>query len=491
MFNKIITASQMKLADAFTMQSEPISSIDLMERASHAFVDAILHSISIDQTKEIAIFCGSGNNGGDGFAVTRILQERGYNVNAYLVQFRTDLSQDCQKNFNRLTNVEVIDGTKDFPSLEGTDIIIDAIFGYGFKGKTRGWVADLIQHINELDKLVYAIDTPSGLESDGIGKGQVIKAKETYCFQRPKLAFFLPENGEFIGDWKSVNIGLNEQYIQEIDSKLFMLNDHVKTLVQPRQRQSHKGTYGHVLIIAGAYGKIGASVLATKGALRTGAGLVTTLTPRCGYQILQSTVPEAMCITDENEKIIATPIDTSRFSVVGIGPGIGVEKETKKVLKNILKQHRPTVIDADALNLISSDEKLLKLLHPNCVLTPHIKEFDRIVGQSKTSLERFEKQRKFVEEHECVVVLKDAYTSIISPITGNQYFNTSGCSGMATGGSGDVLTGMITGLLAQGYSPIDAALIGVYYHGVAGQAAAEIRGENGMIASDILDFIRL
>ncbi len=489
MFNKIITAEQMKMADVFTIKNEPIASIDLMERASRAFVEAISHSIHPEQ--RIAIFCGVGNNGGDGFAIARILQERGFQVETYLVQFKADLSPDCEANFNRLTGVEVIGGSSEFPALETADVIIDAIFGYGFKGKTRGWVADLIKHINTYEKKVFSVDTPSGLESGGIAKGQIIRATTTISFQRPKLAFFLPENGEYIGNWQTVDIGLDENIIQQMDSKQLLLNAHVKTLLQPRLRQSHKGTYGHALIIAGSYGKMGAAVLSTKAALRSGAGLVSAYVPKCGYTILQISAPEAMCIADENETMLTTPINTARFSVIGIGPGIGKDKLTKKVLKDILKQHRPTVIDADALSLISEDKKLQQLLHPMCVLTPHIKEFDRLVGPSKNSLERFEKQRNFIEAHECVVVLKDAFTSVISPITGNQYFNTSGSSGMATGGTGDVLTGIITGLLSQGYSPIDASLIGVYYHGIAGEAAAETRGENSMIAGDLLEFIKL
>lgn len=489
MFPKLISATQMKEADAYTIEHLPIESIDLMEKASHAFVDAILHRLSKDMN--IAIFCGVGNNGGDGLAVSRLLQDKGFNVSTYLVRFKEELSPDCNINFKRLNNVEIIDGRKEFNDLSNTHVIIDAIFGYGFKGKVLGWVAKLIQHINKFSKTVYAVDMPSGLESESICKGTAINATRTISFQRPKLSFFFPENGPFVGRWQSVDIGLIESNIQEKVGKEYLLNNHVETLLNPRQRQSHKGTYGHALMITGSYGKMGAAVLSTKAALRTGAGLVTSYVPKCGYTIMQSTVPEAMCLTDEAEQIISTPIDASRFSVIGIGPGIGTNRLTKKVLKDILKQHRPTVIDADALNLISSDEKLLKLLHPNCILTPHIKEFDRLVGPCKNSIERFQKQRALVEEYECVVVLKDAFTSVISPVTGNQYFNTSGSSGMATGGTGDILTGMITGLLAQGYSPIDAALIGVYYHGVAGQAAAEIRGENSMIAGDLLEFIKL
>lgn len=489
MFPKLLTAAQMKKADAYTIEHLPIKSIDLMEKASEAFVNAVINYL--DKEMHIVIFCGCGNNGGDGFAVSRILQDKGFNVQPYLVQFKDELSNDCQINFQRMTNVEVIDGTQEFPELAQTDIIIDALFGYGFKGEVKGWVADLILHINEYKKMVFAIDMPSGLESEGIAKGKVMEAMQTISFQLPKLSFFLPENSQYVGDWKVVDIGLITSYTEQLPSTYFMLNDRVHQLIKPRKRQSHKGNYGHALVVAGSYGKMGAAILSSSATLKGGAGLVTTYIPKCGYSILQSTVPEAMCITDTAEEILVTPIDVTPFSAVGIGPGLGTNKSTKKVLKQILKSKKPTVIDADAINLISEDDKLRKLLHSNCVLTPHIKEFDRLAGPSKNSLERFEKQRKMVKQYECVVVLKDAHTSVISPVTGNQYLNTSGCPGMATAGSGDVLTGLITGLLAQGYSTIDAALIGVYFHGIAGQSAAEIEGENSMTASDLLAFIKL
>lgn len=487
MFKKIISAVQMKKADKYSIESIPISSIELMENASQAFVNAIINDL--DKDARISILCGCGNNGGDGFAVSRTLKSHGFKVSTYLVQFKEELSADCQINFDRLSSVEIVDGKTDFPDLSHVDVFIDAIFGYGFKGQIKGWVADLITHVNEYGKTTYAIDSPSGLESEGIAKGQVIRATKTISFQRPKLSFFLPENNQYVGEWQTVDIGLMESYIQQLTSKKFILDEIVMKLVQPRARQTHKGSYGHALMISGSFGKMGAAILSTKATLRSGAGLVTCYVPKCGYEIMQTAVPEAMCLTDKNEHFITTTINLETYSAIGIGPGLGTDKQTKKVLKAILKSKKPIVIDADALNLISKDDKLKKLLHENCILTPHIKEFDRLAGGSKNSLERFKKQRELVKEPECVVVLKDAFTSIVSP-NGNQYFNTSGNPGMATGGSGDVLTGMITGLVAQGYSPIDAALIGVYYHGLAGDESADIYGENSMTSLDILESIR-
>lgn len=488
MFPKLLNANEMRAADAFTISEQNVSSIELMERAANAFVNEIIGQIT--PTMQLVILCGCGNNGGDGLAVSRILQNKGYHVTPYLVQFKEELSPDCQTNFQRLTNVEIIDGMKDFPDISATDVIIDALFGYGFKGLIQGWVADFVQFINEHKKNVIALDMPSGLESEGIASSTVIKATQTISFQRPKLSFFLPENAECVGEWRIVDIGLSEEYIQQTPTHLHLLNEHALDLVIPRKRQTHKGNYGHGLMVAGSKGKMGAAILSTKASLKGGAGLVSSYIPNCGYQIMQSSVPEAMCITDISEEILISSIPVNNYTSVGIGPGLGTDTRTKKIIKDILKSQTPVVLDADALNLISEDEKLIKLLHPHCVLTPHIKEFDRLAGISKTSLKRFEKQRLLTEKYECVIVLKDAYTSIISPVTGNQYLNTSGSAGMATGGSGDVLTGLITGLLAQGYSPIDAALIGVYLHGIAGEEAALIHGENSMTASDILDCIK-
>ena len=319
----------------------------------------------------------------------------------------------------------------------------------------------------------------------------IVKCDLTITFQRPKLSFFLPEYNDFLKSWKVVDIGLNESFIQSQKVNHFVINQQVKKLLKTRKRFSHKGTYGHALIIAGSFGKMGAAILITKAGLRAGAGLVTNYVPKCGYEIMQISVPEAMCLVDNHQDFLTELPEIADFSAIAIGPGIGKNPKTIKVVTQLLqKATQPLVLDADALNILSENKKLLDYLPKNSILTPHIKEFDRLVGKSIHSLERFEKQQQFSKKHQCIVVLKDAHTCV-SDINGNLHFNTTGNPGMATGGSGDVLTGIITGLLAQQYTPKEAALLGVYFHGLAGDLATNKKGQNAVLASDIVTYLRI
>ncbi len=487
---KIPDVAQIRSADSYTMDNEPISSIDLMERASNAFVNAIFKEEILD--KKVIVVCGVGNNGGDGLAVARLLSAKGVNVHCILLKYRDLLSKDCQTNFDRIDNVEIWKPNSPLPDFSKYDIIIDAILGSGITKPIKGDLSKIVSVINKFQKTVYSIDIPSGLYSDEITPSKnIICSDLAISFQRPKMAFFFPENNVYIKDWKTVDIGLDEGYIQSLNTKKFVIDQSISTLLRKRPRYSHKGTYGHALIIAGSYGKIGAAILATRASLRSGAGLVTSYLPKCGYQIIQSSVPEAMCLIDPFEKNVSQIPDVSQFSSICIGPGLGKSRETAAALQNLLEiVDLPIVIDADGLNIISENKKLLNLVPKNSILTPHIKEFEQLFGISQDSYSRFEKQRELSVKHQCIIVLKDAHTCISSP-NGNLYFNTSGNPGMATGGSGDVLTGIITGLLAQGYQPINAALLAVYFHGLAGDKASKTKGQNAIMASDIVDNLRI
>ena len=485
---KIITAQQTKKADAFTIRNKPIASIDLMERASSSFVQEFLkHAVT---GKKIAVVCGVGNNGGDGLAITRILKEKGVEVHPFLIQFANKLTPDCQTNFDRLKNVSILKSDQKIPGFHDYDIIIDALLGSGLNKPVNGFIADIIKTINRSGRNVCSVDIPSGLFCDKITtEGTIIESDLVISFQRPKLAFFFPENNAFIKDWKVVDIGLDESFIQQQQTSHFVLDHQISECLKTRERYSHKGTYGHALLIAGSYGKMGAAVLAAKSCMRSGVGLLTTYVPKCGYEILQTTVPEAMCLTDVQHNYLSVLPNLENFNAVGVGPGLGTHPDTAHVIESLFERATaPLVLDADALNILSAKLELIAKIPKNTVLTPHIKEFDRLAGFSVDAEERFEKQQKFSVDHQCIVVLKDAHTSV-SDIDGNLYFNTSGNPGMATGGSGDVLTGIITGLLAQNYSPLEAALIGVYSHGAAGDTAAKERGQNGLIASDIIDHL--
>lgn len=483
---KIINVSQTRSTDNYTIRKKGISSLELMESAAFAFVKAIEKKGLI--SKKVMVVCGTGNNGGDGLAVCRLLRNRGISATAILVKFKETLSEDCKANLKRIDDAIILNTVSEIPDLSHFDIIIDALLGTGLNSPVRGFVAKVIEAINNAGKTVYSIDVPSGLICDDIsGSECIVQSDLVISFQRPKLSFFFSENGSFVKNWEVVDIGLDEPYIQSQESDICILDEKVSNLVKQRPRQSHKGTYGHALVMAGSHGKIGAAVLAAKACLRSGAGLLTTCVPKCGYEILQISVPESMCLTDPNPNILTEMPDIRHYDSIGIGPGIGKDGLTISLLETVLKKcTQSLVLDADALNIISENPGFLEFLPENTILTPHIKEFDRLVGTSENSMERLKKQQEFSQKHKVIIVLKDAYTCI-SSVDGKLFFNTSGNQGMATGGSGDTLTGIITGLLAQKYQPLQAAFIGVYFHGLAGDRATKHKGYHALIASDIIE----
>lgn len=492
MKNKILSAAQIQESDKYTIENDGIASIDLMERASLQFVHAIVPFVH--GKPAIHIFCGSGNNGGDGFAVARLLKEKGCLVHTYLLETGGKLSQDCQANHDRFDNVRTIENENDLPRIKIDDIVIDALLGTGLKRPAEGLLKTTIEYLNKSGARILSIDIPSGLPCDEKPfSDTIVKACFTGTFERPKKAFFMNESAPYVGNWQVIHIGLNAGFMAQQESDFHYLTDEFFSgLILPRNKFSHKGTYGHGLLIAGSKGKIGSVVLASKAALRSGIGLLTTFLPECGYQALQTAVPEAMCLTDENHNHIThLTVETATFSAIGIGPGMGTEEGTKNALEQLFSAaQQPLVIDADALNVLAKNPDLLAKIPKNTILTPHPKEFERLAGKSADSFERLDLQVEFAKKHRCIVVLKDAITSIALP-DGKVFFNTTGNPGMATGGTGDVLTGLITGLLAQGYTPENAALIGVFYHGKAGDAAALQVGENQMIASDLIQYFRL
>jgi len=487
---KIISANQTKQADQYTIENEPILSIDLMERASNAFVDAI--ETHLNPNKSIAVICGTGNNGGDGLAVARILMWKGYYVQPFLFLINDQLSPDCEINSHKIDNVLTVNQDSELPNFGDFDVIIDGLFGSGLNRKIDGWAGKIVDQINESNAITYSIDIPSGMYCDALPEGNhIVKSDLVISFQRPKLSFFLPESSFFINKWEVVNISLDENFIQSLASNYFLLGRTIAKKVKRRKKYSHKGTYGHALIVAGTRGKMGAAILSGGGCLRSGVGLLTTHIPTCGLDVMQISIPESMCSVDPHAYHITTLPDLSKYKCVGIGPGIGQAKETREALSHLMNTSTiPLVMDADALNIIGADKTLQALIPDKTILTPHPKEFERMVGPWNSSLDRLDKQIAFSKLHRCIIVLKDADT-IITDSEGNTYFSKSGNPGMATGGSGDVLTGIITGLVAQDYTPLEAALIGVYFHGLAGDEAAKSKGMNALIASDIIQFLRI
>lgn len=498
---KIFNVDQIREADKFTIEHEPITSIDLMERAARACVNWITDRYDIKT--EFKIVCGLGNNGADGLAIARLLIEKKYQVHVFIINHSDKRSADFSVNYERLKSI-ISDNLKvvEISSIESFEnslqyseqsILIDAIFGSGLNKPAAGFIADVINFINQSNQSeIISIDVPSGLYCDELNdiKDTIVKAKFTLSFQFPKLSFMFPETAVYIGEFTILDIGFHPDYINHTQTKnYFITKNDVRVFLKTRNKIAHKGNFGHALLVAGSYGKMGAAVLSAKACIRTGAGLVTVHVPKCGYEILQTSIPEAMVNVDSEINFSTENIRLEKYNAIGVGPGIGLEKQTENVVKLLIQNTIvPIVFDADAINSISENKTWLSFIKANSVFTPHPKEFERLVGKSENSIERLKKQTEFSIKYSVYVVLKGAHTSVSCP-NGDVYFNSTGNPGMATAGSGDVLTGIITSLMAQGYTPQQSCILGVYLHGLAGDFAALEKSEESMIASDIIEHL--
>jgi hydroxyethylthiazole kinase-like uncharacterized protein yjeF len=494
---KIFRSDQIRAIDEFTIKNEPISSTDLMERAAMKLFSWIVGRFG--RTEHFIFFTGPGNNGGDGLALARMLSRNEYSVEVYYVNISEKKSADWEVNLHRLEheaniNVVFLNSADQVPSITSDDIIIDGIFGSGLTRNVTGLAGEIIRKINSSDyKLIISIDIPSGLfgeDNKGNSYDNVIKANFTLSFQFPKLSFMFADNAPYLGEWHILPIGLHPDAILNTSTPYYYLeNEDILTLLNKRKKFDHKGNFGHGLLISGSFGKMGAAVLGAGAAMRTGIGLITCHVPSCGNIIMQCSVPEAMVSTDKSDRYISSLPEIGAYDAIGIGPGLGTEPETMKAVHHLLAVcKKPLVIDADALNILSKNKDWLSMIPAGAVLTPHVKEFERLTGKTWDCFSRLHKQQEFSAKYNCIVVLKGAHTSVSSPENIVQ-FNSTGNPGMATGGSGDVLTGIILSLLAQGYNSYNAAVIGVYLHGVAGDAAAGKSSFESIIASDIINSI--
>jgi len=485
---KILSAQQIREADQYTITHEPVRSEDLMERASGAFTEWFAGKFSNE--RPVKIFSGIGNNGGDGLAIARMLHERNYRVEVFIVRYAPTPSKDFLTNEQRLKKLpvkvsEINDGNS-FPPIAENDIIIDGLWGSGLNRTIEGFAADLIQHLNHSPATKVAIDIPSGLFADTYSSSVKFKADFTLTFESPKLSFLFPENFPFVGEFVVKSIGVHRDFIAKAETAdYYVSEDLAGKLVKPRKKFDHKGSYGHTLIMGGSYGKIGAAVLCAEAALRAGAGLVTSYVPKCGYDIMQGRLPESMTLTDRQDEIISDIPELSPYQAIGAGPGIGKHARTSAALHQLISTaEMPLVLDADALNIISENKVWLNELPNNSILTPHPKEFERLFGTTTDNHQKLELQKEVSKLYRIIIVLKRANTVITSP-AGETYFNSTGNPGMATGGAGDVLTGVITGLVSQGYTPLHSAILGVYLHGLAGDLAGASNSRHSIIASDI------
>lgn len=492
---KVLSVTQVVQADAITLKKQEISTVELMERAGKKIFEWLDSCLKGFQNT-IHIFCGVGNNGGDGLVVARLLYQKDYEVIAYVVDYSDMHSAAFVHNLHHLEKsthlkARMLKNAGSFPEIKPGDILIDAIFGIGLNRSPQNWVKELISYLNESKAFIFAIDIPSGLFANSplTDRDAVIKANQTLTLQTPKLAFYLPETAAFVGDFDVLDIGLDEDYLEKVVplGELVTRQKAQKIYVQ-REKFGYKNTYGHALIVGGSYGKIGSALLSTKAAFRIGAGLVTSFVPKCGLTILQTTIPEAMVIPDKEDDFISDISVDFDPSAVGIGMGMGKNPATVQAFRKFLSTNKaPLVIDADALNIISENGEFLKYTTNNAILTPHPGELKRLIGEWTDDYDKLEKTKNFSIKHEIIVVIKGAYTITVD--NEKIYINTTGNPGMGTAGSGDALTGLITGLLSQKYDRLSAAIFGVYLHGKAGDIASAKMGQESIMAGDIIENI--
>lgn len=493
---KIFTREQIYEADQATIAKEDIPSINLMERAG-GYAFQWIHERLKGQPVPVKVFCGIGNNGGDGLVIARYLIEHNYNVETYIVNYSDKRSEDFLKAYDALKEKTknwpvTIKSEDDFPDFSEKDLIVDAVFGIGFNRPAAKWVQSLFNTINEANAFVLSIDIASGMYTDKVPRDSdvVIKPTIILTFQAPKLIFFLPQTGKYIKDWDVLDIGLDREYLMTTETQAKLINKEVaRQLYRPRDKFTHKGVYGHSLIAGGSYGKMGSIVLSTHACLKAGSGLVTSYIPQHALSILQTSVPEAMVLTDkQNGKYLEEIEIDIEPTAIGIGMGMGTEPQTCKAFGAFLQNNKkPLVIDADGLNILSKSPKFLFHLPNQTILTPHPKELERLIGPWEDDFDKLEKTAEFAKQHDVIIVLKGAYTFTV--YDRKYYINTTGNPGLATGGTGDVLTGIITGLLSQGYDPLSAAVFGVYLQGKSGDLAINHTGYEALTAGDVVSFI--
>ena len=494
---KIFTSAQIKELDKFTIENEPISSLNLMERAAQTMTRSITELWGT--ATPIVVFAGPGNNGGDALAIARMMADQGYQIVAYLFNISGHLSPDCAANKKLLEENKHIqqffEVTQEFdpPVLDEKTLVVDGLFGSGLNKPLAGGFASLVKYINASPSKIVSIDAPSGLMAEDNTyniKANIIRAYLTLTLQQPKLSFFFAENQQFIGQLRVLDIRLSQEGIQKMDSSYTVIEENdIRNSLLPRNPYAHKGQMGHALLIAGSYCMAGAAILAAKACLRSGVGKLTVNSPRRNIPMIQQSVPEAIIKTGAEEIIFAESVDTEEYNAMGIGPGLGQSEQTAIALIAQLRRTQcPIVADADAINILANHRAWLQQLPKGIILTPHPKEFDRLEGHSADSYERLTKACNLAERLQGIVILKGHYTAICMA-DGHVMFNPTGNAGMATAGSGDVLTGIITGLLARGYQPKEACMVGVYLHGLAGDLAAAELGEESLLASDIIQYL--
>lgn len=488
---KILSAAQLYEAYNQTIEKQGISALDILERAGVQIFNWMHMRMQGAQVK-IHIFNGIGNNGGVGLILARHLLQHGYNVDNYVVNYSKKRTEGFLVNYDKVKEIkewpEMIKSKADFPEIDPNDIVVDAIFGIGLNRETSEYVKDLIQYLNAQKAFKLSIDIPSGLYSNKypLDRENIIYSNYTLSFQSPKLVFFLPETAKFTEQWEVLDIGLDMEYMYQVEAKANLVSKEVVMPVyQPRIKFSSKFDYGHALIVGGSEGKMGSVALASRAALVSGCGLVSCYVPKNGNPIMQSSFPEAMVQTSNHDTMISNITPEGQFQVVAIGCGMGTSEETTKGFEAFIKSNKlPLVLDADAINIIGGNNSFLEFIPKGSVLTPHKAELKRLIGEWSDDFDMLGKVKVFSATHDLIMVIKDAITFVI--YHNRMFVNSTGNPGLATAGSGDCLTGIIAGLIAQGYESLPAAIFGCYLHGKTADIGILETGYQSFIASDVI-----
>lgn len=484
---KILSAEQIHQWDDYIIKNEPVSSVELMERAAAKCVEWI--EAKNFAGKNVKIFCGKGNNGGDGLAIARLLSKQRFSIEVFILELGVAGKNDFEANLNRLHSgpvaIHFLQHSDFFPEIDINDLVVDALFGTGLTRSLDDLAAQLVHHINESKATIIAVDIPSGMFADKTSVGNaMIKAAFALTFQTIKMCFLFPENEEYFGDVIVLDIGLSKDFLATQSSRYELTDrDLIRQIYKPRKTFSHKGIYGHALIIAGEKGKMGAAVLCSKACLRAGAGLVSAMVPEEQFAIIQTALPEAMVMSHEEVE----EVDWSKYAAIGVGPGIGTKEEGARLVQKVLAAfNKPIVIDADGLNILSANPELLAELPPGSILSPHPKEFERLFGKSEDQPQRIQTALANAKQYFVYIIVK-GHNSVLACPDGEVFFNSTGNAGMAKGGSGDVLTGILTALLAQHYSPRETCLLGMYLHGLSADIAVTFVSKEALMAGDIVE----
>lgn len=499
---KLFAEKEIQEIERQTMTEHGMSELDFIEAVGKDIADEICGSF--DRETPIVIFAGPDKCGAYALTAARLLHQRGmrpyaflFNIGGNKLSIECDICKTKYVNISEEQILTEITGIKfSMPELDSGMLVIDGLFGSDITGPLSRGYQMLVSNINESNARIISIDCPSGLPGDpmaGLINSKIIHADLTLAIMLPRLSFFINENIELVGKWKAIGPKPSKATIKRTPNTQFLIDGHnIAKRFKPRRPDSSKQDYGSAIIFAGSYGMMGAAVLSAKAACRSGCGKVTCHAPGCGYQILQSSVPSALFESDPDEKQIKSIELTHNYNSIAIGPGIGTSDATIKALEAFLKissaNHKPVILDADALNCMAIRPAMLDYLPMLSIITPHNGEFDRLFGAQPSSSARIAKALEMSIKYKIIIILKGYYTATIRP-DGKIFYNSSGTPALATAGSGDVLTGLIAGLAAQGFKPEIAAIAAVYIHGVAGKISESVQGSYGVTAEDVTDNI--